>query len=549
MNMDDVIKEYEKIKLNEAKRYKKSFPHIISKDSFEKLIMNAEEQSEGLHHTTEGLHHTIQHSSQNVITEQRINTPPQIINPPQQIINTPAQQTSVITPNNVHRKSSTTDLKRLKFMQRQTNVEELADKSDVNKSKQEIKSSTDNFSMTDDMTYKKYRLADGLDSFRNYSMKHHLSFESALQDANARYKRDNYRRQENFKSKSLDILEDPHRVSPGMSSRHFSYDEEQHSRRMSALRISPTSHINALHVSLPQFYDPHSRISPCDSLQNSPRNNLRNSPDIERMRSDQRSIPTNPRNVTQHSPLVHMSRSYESQQTRQYKYGQRKSHSAAPCSPYDRVYREKNLRRIVSEEIHPENLILDRNRKHGSGTLHRASSYDTFAALLINPTNIGTNIGPESTEHAHQQQSKKSTQIIFPEHDNVKDYKNVFTKQIDDEASHAVYMNDVMEKSLLYGPNYINNPLITYNKIEDEKLKRKNENAKSKSLQLTNEVAYNTGPYEYNSEIDDELAVCVSGLLTLPGSNEKRLVSIQIFFVLFQSYSTKANLNFVYLIG
>ena len=46
--------------------------------------------------------------------------------------------------------------------------------------------------------------------------------------------------------------------------------------------------------------------------------------------------------------------------------------------------------------------------------------------------------------------------------------------------------------------------------------------AKSLTNQNSMDKNYTIGPYQYDADIDDDVAVNVSGLLTLPGSNEKK---------------------------
>ena len=490
MNLDDIIKEYENIKLRSSvcvQKEKKSFPHIVSKDSFEKLIMNAVEQV----------------------------FPPKQINA--QHVDPPAQQTSVITANSSHRKISS-DHKRIRFMQRQQNVEESAESADNGKS--EPSSSDNEYSMRG-----------------SYSLKQHISFESALHDANSKYKRESY--QGNFKSKSLDVLGDSHAnmtsdISSNLSFRlpkhgSYNYEDEFPVRHMNKLHIAPTAHMKALRIS-PVYSDTRSALSPHGSLQNSPQSNMRNSPQnsvqtnqdcdvqVSPLRNVQNGqcnvIPADPQNMRL-SPRFKI-RPYDSQQMRQYKYGQSKSHSAAACSPYDRVYREKNLRRIFSEEIFPENSFMDRSRKIESSNLRRSSSYDTFGAFLLHSRQDTSHTGDAIPRDFLRQPSGKqpSTQIIFPEHDNVKEYKDIFTKPTDDDVSQALHLTSMMENSFLYNVGHMKG---------EEKQKRKNENAKSKgSKPQPSDAMYSSGPYQYDKDTDDELAVCVSGLLTLPGSNEKR---------------------------
>ena len=73
--------------------------------------------------------------------------------------------------------------------------------------------------------------------------------------------------------------------------------------------------------------------------------------------------------------------------------------------------------------------------------------------------------------------------------------------------------------------NYFNNSIKNYHFLDDDKkVKTESTKSKTKPQQQNSQDNLVVGPYQYDASIDNELAVCVTGLLTLPGSNEKRYV-------------------------
>ena len=182
--------------------------------------------------------------------------------------------------------------------------------------------------------------------------------------------------------------------------------------------------------------------------------------------------------------------------------------------------------------------------------------------------------------------SGKSTKIIFPEHDNVSDCDSIFTQPIVDERAHAQRINQIMSDfpttTSTHSPNtnavnnsispnlphhyqqqqhhHGNNHKMVVHPLQQSLLSsyddvmgkvtspsssnnnNKNRNSggdvtsskqggipgggcgttKSLTNQNSMDKNYTIGPYQYDADIDDDVAVNVSGLLTLPGSNEKK---------------------------
>lgn len=353
---------------------------------------------------------------------------------------------------------------------------------------------------------------------------------------------------EKGKSKSLDMIEADEEYMtkthsyPVRFPQYPSYEEtEQTARYIKDLHISSPASALYGQSSFPN--------SPCGSPIDS---TLRNSPSsigplrrIQQQEGGRYIMSDNPgsiitsqqptpfaanRSIDSHvvSPLS-KSRSHEQQQ-RLYKFAQKKSYSLN-TAPYD-VYHEKNMRRILSEENVPENVLISKAMNKHYPHLRRASSYDTFNRFNSN-NGAARSPARAAANDIYSRQPVKSTKIMFPEHDNVTDCNSIFTQPMDDEKIHAMNINRIMEKSFAQNHIEMRNPHIQHysshsfdeaNKITAAKRSDHPTMSKSKSLQSqsSTDKNYTIGPYKYDSQIDNEVAVSVSGLLTLPGSNEKK---------------------------
>ena len=296
----------------------------------------------------------------------------------------------------------------------------------------------------------------------------------------------------------------------------------------------------------------------------------------------------------EHAPFT-KSRSQDLQLQRHYKYTTQKKAYTLATAPYD-VY-EKSLRRILSEENVPENLLVNKSlSKHfytASG-MRRAASYDLISrsSSSNSPTNssfrqssdpanylrhhvVAAAANHTTSNVANNNNAGKSTKIMFPEHDNVTDCDSIFTQPIVDERAHAQRINKIMSDFTTNNTSSANSnspntnhpyqyqhhhgnhnmavhPLqqslsSSYDDVMEKVMSSASSSPSSNNVNnnrggggdgstkqggggtpksLTNQSSMDKnltiGPYQYHADVDDEVAVNVSGLLTLPGSNEKK---------------------------
>lgn len=380
------------------------------------------------------------------------------------------QQTSVITYSSA---KSSGDKSRMKLMQRQNKIDE----DDL-----DIKTSSKSFDET-----KKYPPR---------SLNKHISFDNSIYDRN--YSRHQDRHQNNilidFKSKSLDYYDHLVYDVPGASSQQpFFYSSDSLSSRSSEEDTHVTRNFNRL-ATIPPFYrDIYNSNQPVRSSDPQTRSfdqQLRPSDHQIRLNGHQKT--SNGVHINNgHSNIIDNHESH----SKAVKYGQRRAFSQN-THPYDRINAIKSLRRIYSEEIVPINddkpNSIETIRK-----MRRSSSYNTLKDI---------NSSPKTSK------VKPTTKMIFPESNNVAAYRNVFMKQ---------------SKPLDLPPNnldlvnYLNKSLI-YKSLDDDQDDNKKRPDAQKSKTVKQVDTSLIPPYQYEPQIDDEIAVQVTGLLTLPGSNEKR---------------------------
>ncbi|XP_057297920.1 uncharacterized protein LOC130628895 isoform X2 [Hydractinia symbiolongicarpus] len=498
MNLEEIIKEYDKLKFestndrkNELNK-KKSFPHIVSKESFEQMIMSADPDAVNDNRIT-----TILPADSSVTNSPEVSTPK-------------FQQTSVITSSSSVRKKSSEQRRR--SIHRQRNIDDSAN---IELPKNSV-ITEERFShmRKDHVTHANRYEAPQYRAYSPVPEKSHIMLKSRSLDVHPGM----------HKSKSLDIDHDLYQeYAPRASSfplgftKALSFNEDQGTH---ISYLYKDSHGSLQNSSRESFSD-----SPNSTLNNSPISSSQTSP-LRRLQETQGGVIPDGTNMQNKSRIALPPGRYSNnQQMLQYKYSQRKAYSLN-TAPYDVVHRDKSLRRIFSEEIVPEYPLSDQERKTKLPTQHmrRAASYDlgTYLRYKKNISGSDVSIGNYQTEA----KVKASTKIIFPEHDNVKDYKNIFVKPIEDEAMNAMNIHQMMEKSNLFNAKFdVGNyfPNTTKNFNDEEKLKKKGEQMKTKiKTQQPQQDGFTIGPYHYDPQTDDEVAVYVSGLLTLPGSNERR---------------------------
>lgn len=587
MNIEAILKEREELqKQQEDPGRGKMYPYIVSQESLEKMIMHRSPPRE------ENKISTVQ-SSMSIDTKESVLKNQKIIdeNIERKIIATKkhhsfddvittamSQPTSVIT--SVRQRS--TDKTRLKSFQRQKSVDETMHNDDVivtdvsgleTTTNNSLRTADKNNNSTDRQQRQttEHSIEFFLDDTHANRSKGKILKSTSQQDAiTTGYDRGHYASipVPPPKSKSLDLVEDgrskyPYSYpSPYPKYSSLSFEaEEQSARYINALHISPPAPHLYGHSSFPNSpcgspIDTSLRHSPAPSG-SAPMRRLQQQPDRPDTSIVFNQIPILYSNArARGSDQFVKSRSYDQQIQRQHKFS-KKAYSLA-TAPYD--VHEKNLRRILSEDNVPDNLVINKSGIGKYQHMRRAASYDLINRMSSSNGNSPTRPTNDSS-YLRQQAVVKSTKIMFPEHDNVTECNSIFTQPIDDERAHALKINKIMERSfnvisdssqhslkqsktrsfeerdksndrsftnlqdlknnLFHAKNILQN---THSLDEPDKTNKKNETKQNKLLvhQSSNDKNYTIGPYKYNAEIDDEIAVCVSGLLTLPGSNEKK---------------------------
>jgi len=470
------------------------------------------------------------------------------------------QQTSVIT--SVRQRS--TDKSRLKSFQRQKGVDgddmEVSSSSydlSVEKSPPETSNTRNNNKLNNsnscdnDKNNNKplHSIAYFLDdsTHNSQSTKSKMIKSASNQDSAHSFDKQHFNKikMSSIKSKSLDLINasDPqdflpqNHIFPMRYPKFPSFEaEEQSSRYINALHISPPA---APHLYTHSSFPNSPNGSPIDnSIRHSPvangisplkRHLFPDSAGSPSMINSQIPLPLNGRGRTKdHSQFI-KSRSHDIQFQRQYKFS-KKAYSLA-TAPYD--VHEKNLRRILSEENVADNFLLNKSLSKHYPNMRRAASYD----LVSRNGNSPTRLNGDSSSYLRQSVGVKSTKIMFPEHDNVTDCNSIFNTPIEDERAHALKINHIMERSFndyttknapyqTASHSLQKQQTLSFDELDGKTLCRKTDPNKQKHLVHQNSADKNftIGPYQYNAEVDDEVAVHVSGLLTLPGSNEKKLV-------------------------
>uniref|UniRef100_A0A7M6DQA7 Transcription factor AP-2 C-terminal domain-containing protein n=2 Tax=Clytia hemisphaerica TaxID=252671 RepID=A0A7M6DQA7_9CNID len=476
------------------------------------------------------------------------------------------QQTSVIT--SVRQKSAeraTTDRSRLKSFQRQKSVndEDMECTSPLailsNDGPRKVGNSDKNNNTDRQKQPKLHSIAYFLDDNNASNRPKSHIVKSNTQEAKPHsFDRDFYskvQQMNKFKSKSLDLMDNdidlnkpqghsfPIRYLP----KHSSFETDEQGSR----------YINALHISPPTAAPPH--LYGHGSLTNSPcgspiDNSIRHSPAASNGVSQSKRVnlmgeagsPSmipmqfgsgrgRPEQAMGGTPFV-KSRSTDLQFHRQHKFQQKKAYTLA-TAPYD--VHEKNLRRILSEENVPENLLLKKSLGAHFAGMRRAASYDLISRLTPSSGSSPTRQSSDPNTFASRHKPK-ATKIMFPEHDNVTDCNSIFTQPIEDERAHALKINklisDFANNPTYHGPQMHSNlKQPSFDDLEKAQTlagsvqggsnTKKNTDSKQSKLlvnQNSMDKNYAIGPYKYDPDIDDHVAVSVSGLLTLPGSNEKK---------------------------
>jgi len=218
--------------------------------------------------------------------------------------------------------------------------------------------------------------------------------------------------------------------------------------------------------------------------------------------------PYNIKNESSHSLPVNDTRlsqspvSQELLDRKAFKYGQKRAYSSN-THPYDRINVMKSLRRIYSEEA----IVAPYDTK---SKMRRSSSYNTLKDLS------------RTSAKPVKQESKNISKMIFPADNNVSAYRNVFLKSQSEGGFSMSQQAKHHQLNNLDFVNYLNNSL-NFKAIDDDEIKKSQQSSKQpKATNLKNVDSSLIPPYAYDKTIDNELAVGVTGLLTLPGSNEKR---------------------------
>ena len=466
MSLNTVIEEYDKKqRLYNGYTQGKSQSVIVSQSSMEREVINnvGRMTISDINQKSNDLS-TVISDSQTVLSSSPITTSNSNGNQMNR------QQTSVITYSSV---KSSGDKSRMKLMQRQNKIDE----DDL-----DIKTPSKSFDET-----KKYPPR---------SLNKHISFDNSIHDRN--YSRHQDRHQNNllidFKSKSLDYYDLLVYDVPGASSQQpFFYSSDSLSSRSSEEDTQNiTRNLNRLPTIPPCYRDIYNSNQPVRS----------NDPQVrsfdQQLRPSDHQIRLNGHQKTSNG--VHINNGHSNidnleLHSKTVKYGQRRAFSQN-THPYDRINAIKSLRRIYSEEIVPVNdekpNSIETIRK-----MRRSSSYNTLKDI---------NSSPKTSK------IKPTTKMIFPESNNVAAYRNVFMKQ---------------NKPLDLPPgnldlvNYLNKSLI-YKSLDDDQDDNKKRTDAQKSKAAKQADTSLIPPYQYEPQIDDEIAVHVTGLLTLPGSNEKR---------------------------
>ena len=432
MNVEEMIKECEQLKFESDRTdfgNKQTFPHIVSQDSFEKLIMNADDKNslQRSDQQQESSKSTGENSSI-FVNIKRKDSPPQMF-----------QQTSVI-------KSSTSirNEPRKRSMHRQRNIDESVivnpTKTDRDKNNNNNRSmSIDNAVRTMSLSNTNWNQANIREELK-YRPYNKIPYASLDQDYKIPHTQPGM-----LKSKSLEIPaeEQPFDRNSNLPKKFnsFQYEEETARRYLNSLNITNASPLfphgtrhgsahdnprenmsrdNSLSHDGSLSRDSSFSDSPTSTSNNSP---MGNSSPLRRLQEHENFNQSNTRhkNINQSSPIhqMHLSRSYEQKQAIHHKYTQRKSYSVN-SSPYDIIHRENNMRRIFSEEIVPEHPSMNETRSTVQQHMRRAASYD-LASYVRHPKVNHIEKLSGSVGNFHQQSTgKPATKILFPQHDNVK---------------------------------------------------------------------------------------------------------------------------------
>ena len=574
MNLGEVIKEYEQLQTSVVKtdNDRKFQPtpvgkadndrKFVTQSSFERLVVPSEEYADHndvVSSRDSGLG-TPPSSSQNAGKMMKVIPPPSI------------QQTSVITANNsLHAKPCSGGPRKVS-MHRQSRIEEGLD------------SGTESGDFSGEKIFHKEASRGSSPTMMYKNIPHQSSFDYAHNARTAYEKTTKFQKYrshsyEGHHPESYKYLYgggengggDPMAAripSPKMrlyktGGSSFESDD-QTAYYMNGLHISPTQHY------YPPDQPPYGSIhgSSRESLLDSPTSSIRGSAARRGVPDSQYDVmldstgpppgPPGPPSAGMRSP-----RTYESQHHRQYKYCQRRAISLN-TAPYHQAGSDQNIRRILSEETVAENPLIDcmRRAESSNSAIRRASSFDDFGR---DPPSVrdshyasyggGGHGGENENKRPLQQHTNPSiqqppTKIMFPE-DAMGGPKDHGGPHPHDDASHPLSVNRLVgdkggpylqqdhEQACTGMYRYTPPPLLagystsaTATSQQQQQQEKENKNdttkhtttstAKTKTTKGGQFDNFVIGPYEYDPEKDDDVAVNVSGLLTLPGSNEKR---------------------------